>query len=485
MVITDDNGRYVDVNPAACELFGRSRSELLGARSGDAAGSVTEEEQTWRTLATDGSTAGLHTVVRPDGEVRETEFAAKTNVLPGRHLSVLRDVTERRDLERELWRAQRLESVGRLAGGVAHDFNNMLTAILGYAELLTEQIGPDKPIGADLQQIKAAAERAAVLTRQLLAFSRKQVLAVTPIDLTQIVHALEPILGRLLGEHITIKTELAEGLNRVMADAAQLEHLLINLSVNARDAMSHGGVLTIATRNIELDVRYTRVHPGAKVGAYAALSVTDTGAGMSREVQAKIFEPFFTTKERGHGTGLGLAAVYGTVKQLAGYIDVESRLGYGSRFTIYLPVTAQAPQTERAPSTKISPVGTETILLVEDENGVRAFAKIALQRFGYRVLEAASAEAGLELQKNYDGPIHLLLTDLVLTGMDGRELAVCVKRDRPQIGVLFMSGYADRLGTIEGFLEPDVQLLEKPFSAHTLLTKAREVLGADAEPNHF
>jgi CheY-like chemotaxis protein len=248
--------------------------------------------------------------------------------------------------------------------------------------------------------------------------------------------------------------------------------------------MSHGGVLTIATRNVELDVGYTRVHPGAKAGAYAALSVTDTGAGMSREVQAKIFEPFFTTKERGHGTGLGLAAVYGTVKQLAGYIDVESRLGYGSRFTIYLPVTAQAAQTERAPSARISPVGTETILLVEDENGVRAFATIALQRFGYRVLEAASAEAGLELQKNYDGPIHLLLTDLVLTGMDGRELAVCVKRDRPQIGVLFMSGYADRLGTIEGFLEPGVQLLKKPFSAHTLLTKTRELLGADAEPNH-
>jgi PAS domain S-box-containing protein len=397
-------------------------------------------------------------------------------------LVVFEDITERRTLEARSQQAQKMEAIGMLAGGVAHDFNNMLTAILGYSELLTEQIGPDKPIGQDLREIMAAARRAAALTRQLLAFSRRQVLAVVPVDITSVVRDLEGMLRRLLGEQITITTALADDLDPVMADVTQLEQLLVNLSVNARDAMPQGGSLTLATQNITLDAGYAAAHPGAHAGSYASLSVTDTGTGMSPDTQERIFEPFFTTKERGRGTGLGLAAVYGIVNQLRGYIEVSSQPAQGSTFTIYLPKTEQAAEHPIEPARVMSPVGTETILLVEDESGVRAFAKIALTRFGYRVIEADTAEVALALLDGVDTPIHLLLTDIVLPKMDGRELAVRVRRDRPDVRVLFMSGYASGLGTIDGLLEPGVHLLEKPFTAHALLTKTRQLLDTEESP---
>jgi two-component system cell cycle sensor histidine kinase/response regulator CckA len=354
----------------------------------------------------------------------------------------------------------------------------MLTAILGYSQLLTEQIGPDKPMGRDLREITAAALRAAALTRQLLAFSRQQVLAVVPLDITTVVRAVEAMLRRLLGERILITTALADDLDPVMADVMQLEQLLVNLSVNARDAMPQGGSLTVATRNITLDEAFVAAHPGASTGSYAALSVTDTGAGMSPETQARIFEPFFTTKERGRGTGLGLAAVYGIVKRSGGYIEVESRFGRGSTFTVYLPRTALPAQAPIGPAPVMSPAGTETILVVEDESGVRAFVKITLQRFGYRVIEADTAEAALT-HLGLDTPIHLLLTDIVLPGMDGRELAVRARQGRPDVRVLFMSGYASGLSMTEGVLDQGMQLLEKPFSAHTLLIRTRQLLGPD------
>ncbi len=330
---------------------------------------------------------------------------------------IVEDITERHRLQEQLRQAQKMEAVGRLAGGVAHDFNNMLTAILGYSELLTEQIGPDKPIGRDLRAIATAAERAAALTRQLLAFSRKQVLSMTPLNLTRVVRDTEAMLRRLIGEQITINTELAEDLD-----------------------------------------------------------ASDTGVGMTREVQTRIFEPFFTTKGPGRGTGLGLAAVYGIVKQLGGYVSVESAPECGSVFRIYLPKTDQPAHAPPAATASVSPVGAETILLVEDEDGVRSFIKIALQRFGYRVVEAASAPAALALLEGMDAPVHLLLTDVVLPGMDGRELAAHVTRARPGVQVLFMSGYTDRMRTADGYLEPGVHLLEKPFTAETLLKKTRQVL---------
>jgi two-component system cell cycle sensor histidine kinase/response regulator CckA len=388
----------------------------------------------------------------------------------------LRDVAARRErvrLEDQLRQAQKMEAVGLLAGGVAHDFNNILTAILGYAELLIDQIGPDKPMGQDLREIQAAAKRAAALTQQLLAFSRKQVLAMTPVSVNDVIRILKPMLERLLGERIAITTTLVGDLHCVLADASQLEHLMINLSVNARDAMPRGGKLTIATRNVELDAVYAATHPGARAGSFAAVSVTDTGVGMLPEVQARIFEPFYTTKERGRGTGLGLAAVYGTVKQLGGYIEVDSHVGSGTTFTTYFPKTEQVAQASKVSPQLSSPPGNESILLVEDDDGVRAFTMIALKRFGYRVIEADSAEAALTLLERAVTPIDLLLTDIVLPGMDGRDLAARLTRDCPDMQVLLMSGYAANWKE----LPEGTHMLEKPFSTLALFTKIRELLG--------
>jgi len=285
------------------------------------------------------------------------------------------------------------------------------------------------------------------------------------------------MLASSLRGDIRVEMHFDAALWHVEVDAGELELAIVNLCVNARDAMPDGGVLTIVTADADLDAAYVAAHPGAATGPHAALSVTDTGTGMSPDVLGKIFEPFFTTKPRGQGTGLGLAAVYGTVKQLGGYIDVQSEPGRGSTFTMYLPKTTQAVQALSEPARTGSPVGRETILLVEDESGVRAFARIAMQRFGYRVIEAASAEAALAvLAEQPDTKIDLLLTDLVLPGMDGRVLATHVRRQRPATRVLFMSGYADRLGTSNGFLEPGFELLEKPFAAQTLLTRTRQLI---------
>jgi two-component system cell cycle sensor histidine kinase/response regulator CckA len=484
------DGHFLTVNPALVTMLGYdSATDLLNVRVANLFADPEVRSDLLRSNRYEEQLTGKDAIwTRKTGEAIRVRLSGRLidERVADRSVFevIVEDVTERHRLQEQLQQALKMEAVGQLAGGVAHDFNNMLTAILGYTELLTDQIGPDRPVGADLRQIKAAAERAAALTRQLLAFSRKQVLTIEPVDLTQIVRGLDSMLRRVLGAPIRIETVLADDLHPVMADATQLEHLLINLSVNARDAMPQGGVLTMTTCNVELGATYVLEHPGARTGSYTALSVSDTGVGMSRDVQARIFEPFFTTKDRGHGTGLGLAAVYGTVKQLGGYIEVQSQPGRGSTFTIYLPETAVAPVARRARTVTAPPVGTETILLVEDEPGVRGFAKIALQRFGYRVLEAASAEAALALLENTTTPIHLLLSDLVLPGMDGRELAVHIKRDRPHVRILFMSGYDDRPVGLEGFREPGVQLLEKPFSAQTLLTKTKEVLEADAKPRH-
>lgn len=392
----------------------------------------------------------------------------------------LRDAGERRQrqrLEEQLRQAQKMEAVGQLAGGVAHDFNNMLTAILGYSELLLEQIGPDKPIGKDLREIRNAAQRAATLTRQLLAFSRKQVLAVTPVDLNEIVSRVEPMLRRLLSERIVIELELANGLNLVMADGAQLEHLIINLAVNARDAMPQGGRLRIATENVELDVNYSAAHPDARADSFVRLSVSDTGVGMTPDVLGRIFEPFFTTKEHGRGTGLGLAAVYGTVKQLDGYVDVNSKPGAGTTFGIDLPKTDRQRQEPAAALPPGSPVGNETILLVEDEEGVRLFVKSVLTRFGYRVIDVENAEAALAVVVNEQKPIHLLVTDVVLPGIQGPVLASRLRGTWPGLTVLLMSGYAD--GRVEDTLAAleRAEWIEKPFTAQTLLTTVRQMLG--------
>jgi two-component system cell cycle sensor histidine kinase/response regulator CckA len=382
-------------------------------------------------------------------------------------------------LEEELRQAHKLEAIGQLAGSVAHDFNNMLTAILGYAELLTEQIGPDKPIGRDLQEIVAAAERAAALTRQLLAFGRRQAITPVPLSLNSVVKQLEPMLRRLITANISIRIPLDPDIHAVLADVTQLEQVLLNLSVNARDAMPAGGILTIETRNETLDGASADDRRECPRGNYAVISVSDTGVGMSREVRSRIFEPFYTTKERGRGTGLGLAAVHGIVKQLDGHIFVTSEPGRGSQFAIYLPATSQpTPAAVTATREVAVPVGHETILLVEDEPGVRGFACTILVRHGYRVIAVESGEAAMDALRADDTHIDLLLTDVMLSGKDGGQLATELRRDRPALPVLFISGYADPFVRKE--FPADCELLEKPFTAHTLLWRVRGALNRQA-----
>jgi two-component system cell cycle sensor histidine kinase/response regulator CckA len=391
-----------------------------------------------------------------------------------------RDVTDRRILEEQVILAQKMEAIGRLAGGVAHDFNNILTAIGGYTDLLLADLAPDDKRRRDVEEIHRAADRAAALTHQLLAFSRRQVLQPKVISLSALVPDIEKMLRRLIGEDILFATVLHPQVGNVRADPGQLEQVIVNLAVNARDAMRNGGRLTIETRNVELDESYTTEHPNVKPGHYVMLAVTDTGVGMSEETKARIFEPFFTTKVRGKGTGLGLATVYGIVQQTGGHIWPYSEPGQGTTMRVYLPRVDEPPDPIEHPieTTPTALRGTETILLVEDEAPVRSITRQLLQRNGYTVLEASDGPTALAL---VDGAQHgtkvdLLLTDVIMPGMSGRELAAQLMARRPALRVLFMSGYTDDAVVRHGMLEPGLAYLEKPFRPPTLLRKVREVL---------
>jgi two-component system cell cycle sensor histidine kinase/response regulator CckA len=415
------------------------------------------------------------------GDYRVAEFSATSQLVEGQIIGILgigRDVTERVQLEQQLRQAQKMEAVGRLAGGIAHDFNNILTAITGYADLLLEDLGPADPRRQDAEEVRKAAERAAGLTRQLLAFSRQQVLQPSVMDVNALVGDLQKMLGRLLGEDVDLNTRLDPAAGRVKADAGQLEQVLMNLAVNARDAMPQGGKLTLETANADLDERFAAEHYPAQPGPYVMIAVTDTGTGMSEETQAHMFEPFFTTKEKGKGTGLGLATVYGIVKQSGGFIWVYSELGHGSTFKIYLPRVEEPSRRsgESARAAARAPRGTETVLVAEDEPPVRAIARQVLERHGYTVLEAPSAESALDIVTRYSGTIHLLLTDVIMPGMNGRELATRLADLRPDARVIFMSGYADEAVTRHGVLESGSTYLQKPFTPDAIARKVREVL---------
>jgi signal transduction histidine kinase len=389
-----------------------------------------------------------------------------------------RAATQQRRLEEQLIQSQKMEGIGRLAGGVAHDFNNLLTAILGYAELMESQL-EDEGLRSELREIRLAGERAAALTRQLLAFSRRQVLQPRTLDLNALVSDVEKMLARLIGEDVALVTRLEPALGSVRADPGQLEQVIMNLAVNARDAMPKGGTLTFETANAVLEADFVSVHPGALPGAHVVLTVTDTGTGMTDEVRSHAFEPFFTTKEKGKGTGLGLATAYGIVKQSGGYITVESEAGRGTTFRIYLPrVEGAAVAPGRATSSSLSPVGTETILLVEDEAGVRRLSLTVLETQGYVVLEAASGDIALQVARAETGPIHLVVTDVVMPGMSGRELWDRLRALRPDSRVLFMSGYTDDAIARHGVLEPGIAFLQKPFTPFSLAQKVRELLDA-------
>jgi len=390
---------------------------------------------------------------------------------------VNRDITERKQLEEQFRQAQKMEAVGRLSGGIAHDFNNLLSVIIGYAEFLQERLESEGTLQESVAEILKAGKRAASLTRQLLAFSRLQVLDPKVIDLNGTVCETENLLRRLIGEDIELRTSLDRGLGRIKADQGQIEQVIMNLAVNARDAMPQGGRLIICTENFVMDRSFVRRYPyPVQPGPYVLLKVTDTGVGMTDDIKARAFEPFFTTKEKGKGTGLGLSMVYGVVKQSGGYIDIESSLGVGTTFRIYLPQVEEEIESVRcrANDTKHAP-GNETILLAEDEDSLRRLTRACLEQGGYRVIEAKDGREALESSDSYTGPIQLLLTDIVMPVMGGRALAEALVARRPDTRVLYMSGYTGQ--TIgQANLEPGSNFLAKPFTREVLARKIREVL---------
>ncbi|HEY0764322.1 MAG TPA: response regulator [Pyrinomonadaceae bacterium] len=399
------------------------------------------------------------------------------------------DITERkraeealRASEEQLRQSQKLEAVGQLAGGVAHDFNNLLTVITGYCDLTLMKMRPDEPTRANVQEVKKAGERAAGLTRQLLAFSRRQVLQPKVLDLNAIVTDVNKMLRRLIGEDIDLTTVLDPSLGQINADPGQIEQVIMNLAVNARDAMPQGGKLTFETANVYLDNEYVRSHTIVRPGNYVMFALSDTGTGMDAETRARIFEPFFTTKGQGKGTGLGLSTVYGIVKQSDGYIWVYSELGQGTTFKVYLPRVDKAARVDTdLESLAELPRGRETVLLTEDEDPVRRLIKTILESNGYQVLEATCGEDALALYKEHTGPVDLIVTDVVMPKMSGRELAENLKTVSPDIKVLYLSGYTDDAIVRHGLLDQKMSFLQKPFTPDALLRKVREALAAKSD----
>ena len=473
---------FLAVNQAAIQAYGYSREEFLAMTIRD----IRPAEDVPRLLDNVRVSTGLHTDGpwrhrRKDGSLIVVEIAAHPLGFGSREarLVMVYDITERARLEEQFQQAQRLESVGRLAGGVAHDFNNLLAVINGYADLLAQDMPPASPESSIVSEIRAAGERAASLTRQLLAFSRKQLVRPSVLNLNQVVRDVEKMLRRLIGEDIELVIRADEALGNVRADAGNLQQILMNLAVNARDAMPHGGRLLIDTANVLLDSRYEQTHGGARNGPHVLLAVSDNGIGMTPEVRKHLFEPFFTTKPMGTGTGLGLATVYGMVKQIGGWIWVYSEPGQGCVFKIYLPRT-DAPVPQPRPEVRRNLRGSETILVVEDQDEVRHMTATVLGHYGYRVLTAASGEEAQRLAANHPGTIHLLLTDVIMPGITGRELAERMTAARRGMAVLYMSGYTDPTMARSGVLDAGVQLLAKPFTPSQLAEKVRDALGAGA-----
>jgi two-component system cell cycle sensor histidine kinase/response regulator CckA len=471
--------RFLEVNQAALAKYGYSREEFLAMSMADLR--PREDLPRFMTdlgerLDRESGNAGYWRHYLKDGRIIDVEVLWHTVVFAGRNaiLSVLQDVTERRMLEEQLQQSHKLEAVGRLAGGVAHDFNNLLTVIAGYSQLLLNRIEVEHPMHAGLDQIRQSADKAAVLTRQLLAFSRRQALQPAVIDLNAIIADMEKMLRRLIGEHIELVTRLHPGLGPVRADPSQVEEVIMNLALNARDAMPQGGTVSIETSEIEFTVQGAAGHPA---GFYALISVADTGEGIDSETRSHLFEPFFTTKGQRERAGLGLSAVYGIVEQHGGFIRVSSAPGEGSRFDICLPRLSSVPDPAEVSGAEATGLGgSETILVVEDEDGVLKLISETLRVHGYTVIEAGNSVEALEMAKRQDLRVDLLLTDIVMPRMTGRGLADAWKILRPDVKVLYMSGYAKGTDADELFSGLGHRLLQKPFSAVRLAQKVREAL---------
>ena len=478
------DGRFLRVNSALQEMLGyRTAKELLDVTLG--ANIFRNPADFQRLVQLMGGTDEFKDV---EMEWKRRDDSPITVLCSGRRVKgedgnstynevFVQDITERRVLERQLRAAAKMEAVGRLSGGIAHDFNNLLGVIIGYSQMLERKMERDNPLHEYVEEIEKAGQRATALTRQLLAFSRQQILTPKILSLNELVSDMVKMLPRLLGEDIAISTNLEPAIGSVKADQGQIEQVVMNLAVNARDAMPSGGRLTIGTADVVLDEMYARHHPGAKPGKYVMLSVADSGVGMNSETLLHIFEPFFTTKEVGKGTGLGLATVYGIMKQSGGYIWVDSELGKGSCFQIFLPRVEEAV-THAAEGTSPSPIlqGSETILVVEDSEPLKNLARIFLEQRGFQVLTASSGEEALKVAAEFSGMIHLLLTDVVMPGMNGRVLAEQLLPKRPEMKVLYMSGYTDSFIAGHGVLEEGTHLLHKPFTETVLISKVREVL---------
>ena len=469
MWVVDESARKIlDANAAASALYGYSKAKFRGmslenVRVAGEGALVSGDPRRHRTAS---------------GRIIDVEMAQHPIEYGGKpaQLTVLMDVTRNRQLEDQLRQAQKMETVGMLAGGVAHDFNNLLTIIAGYSQLILNSLEPGDPNRYSAEQILKAGERAAGLTQQLLAFSRRQVLQPRVLDLNKLVTGLSAMLGRLIGEDIDLQLRLRPDLGMVSADAGQIEQVLMNLVVNARDAMPNGGTLTIETANIFLDEHYTSRHIAVKSGPYTQIAVSDNGIGMDELTQARLFDPFFTTKASGRGTGLGLSTVFGIVKQSGGNLDVYSVPGRGTSVKIYLPRVDQPTLVEAESTGSGVTRGHETVLLAEDDEMVRHLVSQSLVRAGYTVMETSDPLEARQIAHTHRGTIHLLITDVVMPKLSGRELAEEIQRRRSAIKVLFISGYTDTAIVNAGILHGEVAFLQKPFTPAALSRKVREVL---------
>ena len=476
-------GRFLDMNPALINMLGYGSAEevLLLDPEKDVFAQPEEHERLIEEFRRTGRLDGFEVKwKRKDGGtimVRISGRAVSSADEPADVLeAIAEDVTDRRALEDQFRQAQKMEAVGRLAGGVAHDFNNLLMVISGYAEVILSQIDAADPLHEKGRAIQLAADRATTLTRQLLAFSRKQLLELKVVDVNAIVEDMERLLRPLIGENIELVTILSPEAAHTRADAGQLEQVIMNLVVNAKDAMPAGGRLTIRTENMVVDENHRRGQHFIRLGHYVTLQVSDTGMGMDRETQSRIFEPFFTTKEKGKGTGLGLSTVYGIVKQSGGYVMVQSELGRGTTFQIYLPLVEGAAEKYSVVAPEANG-GTETILLVEDEDSVRQLVRDTLASKGYHVLEGENGEAGMAAAAAHRGRIDLVITDVVMPGMGGREMIKQLGETRPQTKVLYLSGYTEDAIVSDGSIDKGTAFLQKPFTLQSLSRKVREVLG--------
>lgn len=482
----DLKGRLTFFNDAACIVSGYSRDELMGMHFKEYTSPETTKSlfDSFKEEFLTGERKDVldYEIICKNGSIRIMQVS--TNLLRNQYGAPIgfhglaRDVTNRRRLEAQLLQAQKMEAVGTLAGGIAHDFNNLLSPILGYTDMLMMGLDPADPRHRKLEQILKAAERSRDLIRQLLAFSRKQILALKPADLRKVVIGFESLLRHTLREDIKIDIKVPKLMATVHADEGQIEQVLMNLAVNAQDAMPGGGVLTLTLTEVEIDELFSCEHKDMKPGHYVLLTVSDTGHGMDKTTQELVFEPFFTTKEQGKGTGLGLSMVYGIIKQHGGHIWVYSEPDQGCTFKICLPVATESEQMPDSSATHPSGMskGTETILLVEDNDAVRKMTCQALERYHYRVITAENGEQGLEYIKRHQEPIHLLLTDVVMPGINGRELYERLIAIRPEVKVLYMSGYTDDVIAHRGVLNAGVSFIPKPFSINALATKVRDVL---------